>query len=288
MKIGIFLWIAKNLKNNILFMKMKNRLQQVLNVIALPFSFLKNIVLRANALSTLVSGQFKKTDVVAKKKYVDWWLRLRNRIYKNYYVMDNRPFKEYFVGLLRKWIITIVSILDPDKLFPLIFWGICSIGCFYFSLTFKVEKYEWLNYVGTLLGAISVNLFTNNVDNIKGNKKLKEFGLSTIRKFDTILECVVHIRKTKKFDNVAMLLLEKQIISNICELEDVVPDLKYRDKLNQIKTLTDEIEILEKNKKLDNDEQIKLSKRKNELNTVIGEIRLDGYEGLILSGSTSN
>ena len=47
-------------------MKKQNRLQQVLNTIALPFRSLKNIVLRANALSTLVSGQFKKTDVTTK------------------------------------------------------------------------------------------------------------------------------------------------------------------------------------------------------------------------------
>ena len=45
---------------------MKNRLQQALNAIALPFSSLKNIILRATAHSTLVSGQFGKTDVVAK------------------------------------------------------------------------------------------------------------------------------------------------------------------------------------------------------------------------------
>ena len=48
---------------------MKNRLQQVLNVIALPFRSLKNIILRATAHSTLVSGQFKKTEKTSRIDY---------------------------------------------------------------------------------------------------------------------------------------------------------------------------------------------------------------------------
>ena len=48
---------------------MKNRLQQVLNAIALPFRSLKNIILRATAHSTLVSGQFRKTEKTTKIDY---------------------------------------------------------------------------------------------------------------------------------------------------------------------------------------------------------------------------
>ena len=47
-------------------MKTKNRLQQVLNAIALPFRFLKNIALRATAHSTTLAGSLEKTDVVSK------------------------------------------------------------------------------------------------------------------------------------------------------------------------------------------------------------------------------
>ena len=62
-------------------MKKKNRLQQVLNAIALPFRSLKNIALRATTLSTLVSGQFGKTDVATKT----WnWIKNLILLYRKY------------------------------------------------------------------------------------------------------------------------------------------------------------------------------------------------------------
>ena len=61
---------------------MENRLQQVLNAIALPFSSLKKLIFKATAISGTVSNKLRKTDCVeddcdCKKTSNEEFLKLR-------------------------------------------------------------------------------------------------------------------------------------------------------------------------------------------------------------------
>ena len=87
-------------------METKNRLQQVLNVIARPFSSLKNIALRATTLSTTLAGSLRRRccnqDNGLNFKILRWWNKNVNKKTYYYKIKKYLPIKNYYVMWTQK------------------------------------------------------------------------------------------------------------------------------------------------------------------------------------------
>ena len=112
-------------------MKKQNRLQQVLNAIALPFRSLKNIVLRATTFSTLVSGQFKKTEKAAEDVNLKYNFNMEDFFTESGRIVENRQrLREIYDQYKRL-----------ENYYPIFLAYLAAIGLFIFDMiSFAIIK----------------------------------------------------------------------------------------------------------------------------------------------------
>jgi hypothetical protein len=167
------------------------------------------------------------------------------------------------------------------KLTNLNYWGpIFIFGVFAFIFAYGTiyltdidnKIAAWLT---TLLTAICVKFLTDKLTTLKHREKFENKGLGAVRNLDTILLNLLKMKDKRRIEDIDY--IEQQIIDAIEDWEDIVPDLKYRDRVNKAREFNKKIEDLKRDNenkdveiaKLEHDLQLQMEEaRNNNLNSL--------------------
>jgi hypothetical protein len=158
---------------------------------------------------------------------------------------------------------------------PIFIFGVLAL-IFAFGTIYLTEQNNKIGaWLTTILTGICVKFLTDKLTTLKHKEKFENKGLGAVRNLDTILVNILKMKDRKRIEDVDY--IEQQIIDAIEDWGDIVPDLKYRDRVNKAREFNKKIKDLKKeneNKdfeigKLENDLQLQMEDaRKHNLNSV--------------------
>jgi hypothetical protein len=151
-----------------------------------------------------------------------------------------------------------LKISNLDYHGPIIILGGLSFIFAWGTIYLSSEGNKIAAWFTTLLTAICVKFLTDKLVKLRDKEKMKDKGSAAIRNLDTVLSNLVKVKDRGRLEDVDY--IEEQIINAIEDWEDVIPDLKYRDRVNQAREINRKIDALKKSNENKNAEIKELEK----------------------------
>jgi len=201
----------------------------------------------------------------------------------------NKSLKEHLGELKENWGIYFITMLQPDNLPKILIYLFIITISFIVSIVYDNPDNKWVNIIAVIIGAVSVNLFSSHLYSLRNDSKLIIKGESAVRNIENILRTIGLIKKANKIGE-NFEILKNQTILLIEDWRDIIPNLNYRDLLNEMTELNNKIEDLENNNvKIENEKNDEIKKLKQQLQEMVNLNRSYGWNSIpSLSGGTAN
>jgi len=156
----------------------------------------------------------------------------------------------------------LIKTTNLNYLGPVLIFSVLSLFFAWATIELSADDNRIAAWVTTLLTGLSVRFLTNKLIKLGDKEKLENKGLTAVRNLDSILLSLLKIKERARVEDVDY--IEEQIINSIEDWEDILPDLKFRDRVNKAKDFNRKIQELEQSNE-DKGSEIKELKSKLEL-----------------------
>lgn len=141
------------------------------------------------------------------------------------------------------------------------------------------QKEKAFSLIVSLLSGISVKWFTDTITKIKEEHKIKERAISSVRQLDSLHLALV---KSVNYNTAEMKHIEEGIILAIESWNDILPELKYRDRTKIIQEIDKQVKDLNETQ----NKNISQAEYDEKITSIKKEIIETEYLGLNFTGDT--